>query len=73
MKTNKHCGNCDNLGSRFTGPVGALYEHRICKEKNIGWHYDDDNRGRTTVKCVCHWADTKSKPRGCPGWKRRTI
>ena len=79
-KTRRHCGNCGNLGSRFTGPSEALFEHKVCNEKpEVGRPYTVagentplDEDGNLVPRCVCDWVDKKSKPRGCPGWKRGT-
>jgi hypothetical protein len=66
-KNRRHCGNCGALGSRFTGPDGALFEHRVCNLNPDAGEYHDEAR---TLKCVCKWVENRSKPRGCFGWTR---
>jgi len=68
-KKNRHCGNCDHCGSKFPGPDGAIFEHRVCgKKPAVGAPYGE---GGSDCRCVCDWVDKKSKPRGCPGWEGR--
>jgi hypothetical protein len=68
-KIRRHCGNCNSCGSKFTGPDGALYEHRVCETRNVGAIHNTNIPWR----CVCDHVSGHSRPKGCPGWERRST